>query len=181
MAAPVKRWDEMLKRLPTGPCTAVEVGVWKGRMSQQLLSRHPHLRLYLVDLWQPGVENVAWMATGSKMAQSPRAEVEAALDAVVKLAEAYAPRAFVVREASASAAGHHAHGSLDLVFIDADHSQQAVLADITAWKPKVRPGGWLGGHDYGSARFPGVKDAVHLVFRREQVQVGENNTWWVRL
>lgn len=36
---------------------------------------------------------------------------------------------------------------VDLVFIDADHSYEAVLADMEAWWPHVKLGGLLVGHD----------------------------------
>lgn len=36
---------------------------------------------------------------------------------------------------------------LDLVFIDGDHSYDAVREDILLWRPKVREGGILCGHD----------------------------------
>jgi predicted O-methyltransferase YrrM len=49
---------------------------------------------------------------------------------------------------SAEAAGHVPDGSLDLVYIDGDHTKAAFLADVRAWRPKVRPGGLLAGHDY---------------------------------
>lgn len=49
----------------------------------------------------------------------------------------------------------------DLVFIDADHSYEAVKADIAAWTPKVRKGGVLAGHDYGV--FEGVTRAVNEI------------------
>lgn len=39
------------------------------------------------------------------------------------------------------------NASAALVFIDADHSFDAVCRDIDAWRPKVKPGGWLAGHD----------------------------------
>lgn len=176
----MKRWDETLLRLPVGPCSAVEVGVWRGQMAERLLAGNPGLTLYMVDLWAPGTDNESWRASGSKMAQEPRSVVEAAYAGVVALAERFAPRAHVLREASASAAAHFSDGSFDLVFIDADHSQQAVLADITAWRPKVKAGGWIGGHDYGSRRFPGVESAVHMVFSRASVERGANGTWWAR-
>lgn len=47
----------------------------------------------------------------------------------------------------------------DFVFIDAGHSYDAVRADLEAWEPKVRPGGWFGGHDFHEAH-PGVIRAV---------------------
>jgi hypothetical protein len=36
----------------------------------------------------------------------------------------------------------------DFVYIDADHTESAVYADLNAWYKKVRPGGVLAGHDY---------------------------------
>jgi predicted O-methyltransferase YrrM len=37
--------------------------------------------------------------------------------------------------------------SLDFVYLDGDHQTDAVVADIDAWKPKIRKGGILAGHD----------------------------------
>ena len=39
-------------------------------------------------------------------------------------------------------------GSLDWIYIDADHEYEAVKADLEAWFPKVRNGGIISGHDY---------------------------------
>jgi predicted O-methyltransferase YrrM len=51
----------------------------------------------------------------------------------------------------------------DFVFIDANHTYEAALADILAWKPKVKPGGWFAGHDHTTS-FPGVERACKEVF-----------------
>ena len=39
--------------------------------------------------------------------------------------------------------------SLDMVYIDANHSFEYVLRDLEAAFPKVKHGGWIMGHDYG--------------------------------
>ncbi len=65
----------------------------------------------------------------------------------------------VLWEESTKAAKSVADGWADFVFIDAGHSYAAVKADIAAWLPKVKPGGWFGGHDY-HPKFPGVIRAV---------------------
>ena len=49
--------------------------------------------------------------------------------------------------------------SLDFVFLDASHTYEDVKADIQAWKPKIKKGGYLGGHDF-QIDFPGVVQAV---------------------
>ena len=56
---------------------------------------------------------------------------------------------------SLAAATLFPNDSLDFVFIDADHAYDAVRADVTAWRPNVKVGGTLAGHDwntYGSAQ-----------------------------
>lgn len=38
--------------------------------------------------------------------------------------------------------------SLQAVYCDGNHQGEAVVADIAAWWPKIKPGGVLGGHDF---------------------------------
>lgn len=54
-------------------------------------------------------------------------------------------------------------GWADFIFIDAAHSYEAVRDDIADWLPKVRPGGWFGGHDFHES-WPGVQRAVIEAF-----------------
>jgi hypothetical protein len=61
---------------------------------------------------------------------------------------------------SVAAADFFADGSLAWVHIDARHDYDSVVADINAWAPKVRPGGWLSGDDYQEDWWPGVVRAV---------------------
>ena len=51
-------------------------------------------------------------------------------------------------------------GFLDLVYIDGLHTYDGVKNDIELYKSKIKKGGYLAGHDYGSKHFLGVKDAV---------------------
>jgi hypothetical protein len=53
-----------------------------------------------------------------------------------------------------------AEQSLDWVHLDARHDYDNVKADIAAWLPKVRSGGWLSGDDFGDEKWPGVTAAV---------------------
>ena len=48
----------------------------------------------------------------------------------------------------------------DLVFLDASHDVVSVRADLLAYRPLVRPGGLLAGHDRD---WPGVQQAVQAV------------------
>jgi len=75
-------------------------------------------------------------------------------------------------------------GKLDMVYIDADHSYESVLADIRAWLPLVRPGGIICGHDFdildssGNVMFPGVRKAVEEVFGDDFVRPIAGSSIW---
>ena len=42
--------------------------------------------------------------------------------------------------------------SVDIVYLDGDHRHQAVIEDLEAWLPKIKPGGFLTGHDYSKIK-----------------------------
>lgn len=60
----------------------------------------------------------------------------------------------------------------DFVFLDGAHDYDNVFNDIKAWTPKVKKGGWIGGHDYGNPHWAGVKDAVHNFFGDGNYSIG---------
>jgi predicted O-methyltransferase YrrM len=57
----------------------------------------------------------------------------------------------------------------DLIFIDASHDFESVKADILAWRPLLKDGGILCGHDYDDLPNPGVKQAVDLLIPKFRV------------
>lgn len=73
-------------------------------------------------------------------------------------------------------------GTLDYIFIDGDHSYEAVYKDLRNYFSKVRPGGIFSGHDYS---WEGVSRAV-AEFQKEfnisaHLQRCANDVWyWVK-
>lgn len=61
---------------------------------------------------------------------------------------------------SVTASGLFADASLEWVHLDARHDYESVKADIKAWLPKVKAGGWLSGDDYDQQKWPDVVTAV---------------------
>lgn len=56
-----------------------------------------------------------------------------------------------------------ATGPVDLLFIDSTHERDATIAEVEAWRPRLRPGTVVVLHDYDNPAFPGVREAVeHL-------------------
>lgn len=77
----------------------------------------------------------------------------------------------LVSLASPGAASEFSDNAMDVVIIDADHTYDAVKADIDAWWPKVKADGYMIGHDYGTGLFPGVVKAVEDSFPSNLVNV----------
>jgi hypothetical protein len=50
--------------------------------------------------------------------------------------------------------------SIDWVHLDARHDYASLKADIVAWQPKVKSGGWLSGDDYDEIKWPEVVTVV---------------------
>jgi len=54
----------------------------------------------------------------------------------------------ILQMTSAKAAEIFCDGSLDAVYIDANHNYENVKQDISMWLPKLKDGGMMTGHDY---------------------------------
>jgi hypothetical protein len=118
-----------------------EIGVKRGDTFLYLLDKFPHLHATGVDIWENEVEKL------------PRHE--ARIRAVCEVN--YPKRSKLIKMRSTEAADLVEDKSLDAVFIDADHSEMAIRADIEKWRPKLRDGGLLCGHD---VHMESVKTAV---------------------
>jgi predicted O-methyltransferase YrrM len=88
---------------------------------------------------------------------------------VERVRDALAPVSNVLGEfrtgLSWEAAKHYDDASLDAAFLDADHVYESIRKDIDAWLPKIKPGGYLAGHDF-TLFYPGVIQAVTETFDR---------------
>ena len=54
----------------------------------------------------------------------------------------------MLRGTTAEVASQIPDGSLDLVYVDGDHTLRGITIDLLTMLPKVRPGGMIGGDDY---------------------------------
>lgn len=124
----------------------VEVGVWNGDFSATLLP-HPNLeRLYLVDRWLH--------SDGPDKGDTANYFEQAQHDEAHKMTETRfaadisTGRVKIIHMDSISGANHIADAELDFAYVDADHLFENALADLKAYAPKVKPDGFLMGHDF---------------------------------
>ena len=84
----------------------------------------------------------------------------------------YKDRLIPIKGYSYDVADQLPNNSMDLIFIDADHSYESVKKDIVAYTPKLKDNGILSGHDID---YPGVNKAVRELIK--DFDVGPNNVW----
>lgn len=112
-----------------------EVGVCRGEFSRHILSQWPGT-LWMIDAWEP--------IEGYPEPQDHQANWDAAA-----LVAYHHGGASLIPGLSLDIASRTDNESLDFIYIDADHRYEAVLADLSAWYPKLKPGGIFAGDDYG--------------------------------
>lgn len=143
------------------PLVFVEVGCWMGRsviyLAEKIRDAGLDAKVYAVDNWTgsacDGLDEAAarYEREGKSLYDRFRENV---------IACGVSRYVVSVRTDSAEGAKFFKDGECDFVFLDADHRFDAVVADIRAWRPKVRPGGLLAGHDLNRQS---VEDAVRAV------------------
>lgn len=144
----------------------VEVGGWTGAGTSIFIK---HFRLvFVVDPWD------------ARQGEIAAEENVAAAEALFDERHFQNHRVVKIKTTSIDASFDFADGEVDVVYIDALHRYDAVKADITAWFPVVKNGGWLCGHDYDEQRFPGVVKAVNERFPRSEVTTFPDTSWVVR-
>lgn len=133
----------------TGTGLIVEIGSWKGRSTAWLAAgaRLKGARVYAVDPHTGSREDPEAATFDAFRANLARTGLA---DAVEPLVMSSAEAASVLR------------GPIELLFIDGDHSYEAVRRDTELWLPKLIEGGIVMFHDVGTAGYSGPR----RVFRR---------------
>lgn len=121
----------------------VELGVQTGEYSETILKKWNGKELILIDIWKEiAAELYCDVANVSQDKQ--RDNLAKTFDKIYPFGD----KATIIRADGNRAVSLFADNTLDFVYIDANHSYNAVTHDIALWYPKVKKGGYLCGHDY---------------------------------
>lgn len=129
---------EFLEKLNIGKGSIIaEIGVDYGDHAEQIVETLNPCKLYLIDPWSGREEQLDTV--------QKRFSITASRDTSLLLESS---GIVGVIGTSVETANNFPDEYFDLVYIDADHIYESVKDDIAAWFPKVKPGGWITGHDY---------------------------------
>lgn len=148
-----------------------ELGVCKGFTLRYFLDLAPEIsKVYAVDSWTPYMD--WWGPITQQMVDNWR-------EYAMTLLGPYTDKIEILEMDSIKASTVIADNSLDYIFIDGDHSYQAVCIDLANYYNKVKSGGIFAGHDW---HLPDVNHAVND-FRNHfnitnQIHFTESNVWF---
>lgn len=168
----VLHWPNVVYGLPGNP-RILEVGSWRGASAVRFLKLDPS-RLVLVDPYAVKPDGSWEGGLTQEELEGVRMKARARVDrfdgfGVVEWRYEFSPEASQGFEDE----------SFDLVYIDGDHSYEAVKADMAAWWPKVAPGGTMVLDDHITGRWWGtaVIDAVKEFFPRDMSHKTQRGRW----
>lgn len=160
---------EAARSLPDG-ARALEIGSWQGKSTVCLakgLAARTDARLTCIDPFD---------ASGDDQSSSTYGERAGRLGGPLRqafeqnLREAGLWPLIDVHQGFSHELGGVVDGPFDLLFLDGDHSYEAIHRDFTDWTPKLRPGGLLLMHD--------VVHPVHEGPRRVVTEQVEGRRGW---
>ena len=172
-------YRQYAEQIPAGG-TFVEIGVFCGKsiahFAVECVNRENNVKIYGVDTW-------TGMAYDERESQNlnnyirdlPDGLYNHFLDNIKSLPEGVITP---IQKLSYEAAEDFEDESVNIIFLDADHTYEGVLKDLQAWYPKLKKGGIFSGHDYTS--YPpddGVFRAVNQFFENKDIKTHSNNVW----
>jgi len=153
------------------PDTIVEIGVFRGQTTMQVREGFPEAHMYLIDPWEYNPDNQGKIYS--------RVDSQKKWDMLYQLIVAFwhdDPNTTILRDKSTEVTKYF-HDHVDLIFIDGDHSYEAVRQDIQDWLPCMSKPSLFCGHDYtGHGRNKGVKRAVDELLG-DEIHIGARKTW----
>lgn len=156
----VRGLHDMILEIVRPEFVIVEVGSFAG-VSSDLFARYCR-KLYCVDLWS--------LETSIEYELMEKAELM--FDRVWEAHHNIEP----IQGRSVEVAKQFTDQSVDMVYIDGNHSYASVKEDIQAWMPTIKPGGWMTGHDM---ILMSVQTAVREMFG--DVKIYSDTSWAIQI
>ena len=122
--------------------TVAEIGVYRGQFAERLLSDCPAVsRFYMIDPWRHLDE---W----NKPANRSDAVFERFFAETLDRTSGFADKRVILRGKTTEVVDEIPDESLDLAYVDGDHTLRGISVDLINIFPKVKVGGFIAGDDF---------------------------------
>lgn len=171
-------FDTMIERIK--PEVIIEVGTWKGEsalhMAEACQKQALDTAIICIDTWLGSSEHWLHWPQELKMEHGGPMLYRQFLANVLfrKAQDIIVP--FQTTSSAAARVLQARRIKADLIYIDADHHEEAVFADLQAYYPLLSERGLLFGHDY---QFESVRRAVGSFSALHALKVNTVNEFWL--
>jgi len=152
---PVPGLEDLINDLPDG-IDMIEIGSFAGESTEVFIRSGKIKKLIVVEPWDNDVYKPMNLK-GSQVQLAFNNRMQKLIDEGIKM-----PELVIAKRFSADAAPLIEDGAYDFVYIDGEHSYDAVAEDIKNYTPKLKTNGILGGHDYYTEQHRDDKRLVHI-------------------
>jgi hypothetical protein len=147
--------------------TIVEIGTWRGRSAHALCSgaNISNGTVYCIDTFKGSPSELDTVHIDAKTHDIYKECVEnlSGFKNVV-----------ILKMSSIESAGQFEDKSIDMIFIDSEHTYDNVMLDVNTWFPKLKDGGLFCGHD---KHWGTVLTALSDRFGKDKIESGPGNIW----
>lgn len=150
----------MLEDLLKPNMVLAEIGVFTGEFTQWISNTLKPMTLYAID---PYICDMGIMGSGDENGFNMEHYNLETLHGFIKNRFYKSPNVDYRRETSNTFFSYIEDGSLDAIYIDGDHSFDAVRSDLENARHAVKEGGWIFGHDYALNVEKGNEEITHYV------------------
>jgi hypothetical protein len=147
-----KTRSELLNLIPENS-NILEIGVFKGDFSKEIIKKTKFNNLFFVDIWRGEYGSGDKDGNNHLIVES----MESVYISLYKQAMDK-PNIHLIRMDSANFLKNWYNDYFDAIYIDGDHTEEVVYTDLILSLDRIKNGGLLMGHDYGSCH--GVTSAV---------------------
>ncbi len=120
----------------------LEIGVANGANSERMVKCLKPLEIVLIDPWE---------STGLRAqdrGDSQETHTAAYKEAKRRLENHSLVKTELIQAFAEEVVDNYEDESFDFIYIDGDHSYEGCKKDLDMWYPKLRKGGFFGGHDF---------------------------------
>jgi hypothetical protein len=162
MSIQIENREEMIKHFsPKGK--GIEVGVQKGIFSKFILENCRDLELYMLDCWDYQRSDYNDISNVNESEQANNM-----IEAIENVKNNFS-RAKPIKGYSEEVSKYFPDSFFDFIYIDANHTYEAVLKDLNIWYPKLKNNGLFCGDDYSN--LCGVLRAVNQFAKIKNIQL----------
>ncbi len=143
-----------------------EIGSYIGESTEIFAQNFSDSTIHCIDPWQSGYDQL-------DLASLDMDNVEFEFDRRMKQYS----NIVKIKKTSVDASVNFENEYFDFVYIDANHTYNAVKEDIQTWLPKIKINGYIGFHDYDN---PDVRRAITESFGYAQIVFEDQSVFFIK-